>query len=152
MPKSWIISYGFIDRGANEARCRISLPFDSYSFTAAENYASVIAGAMKFISDAVLFEYTISVAYSNNAAIQPAETSDVTRLGVLCVSLGNGNATLLLIPSIRSDLLAQYPNSGAGILIDLELPDVVQLRALLPRLTDEYSNSMVDIIIGGIAE
>lgn len=148
---SWRISYGFVDRAGNTARTSVAFPISDYSATDIQDKAAQIANRLEAISDARITDYVIGRSYEPANQFSPEPQSDVTRTGVLVVSLASEDYALLLLPSIRLDSLVQYTADGCPFCLNLYDARFNRERWGFSSLSDEYDNPFVDWVIGGIS-
>lgn len=145
-------AYTFIDGDGDTAICRIAFSASKYVYEAAESLALLMVPLLQAMSDSPIISLTISKVYGLTPNMVPAYTSDITRLGVIVISLENGDYTWIGVPSVKMDKVIKDVSGKYTYVLSGADYDVLNLNSLMGIICDELGELSQSIVIAGVAQ
>lgn len=147
--KAFILAYTWQDKDGGVAQCQAAISY-AIGFPGAAAYAAALANRMRSLSEAVLTGYTIT-AKEVISSPPPASSSNVSRLLVSVLSLGNNDLAVATVPSVRSEII-KLDGSGLSLFVaDDTDTDIQTLNDVYIQSVDQFGRNVVSVIIGGLA-
>lgn len=149
-PSVFTIDVAFMDRDGNLAYCRFGSVRGS-SFEQALARANSLVSALYGVSNAAIRSYTVSRTYTFPPIRAAGPDSDVARKGCIVISLENGNCGVVVVPSIREDLMLLDAQGKSTSVIDWTKPEWIAFSDAIKAFVTEQGRAITGTIIGGEA-